>query len=180
LSASLLIDDDSSFDDTVTPDAPLLKYGRNGVPELRHVSAAIRRRCLSLVYDASRSFSYLRTNAFCTGRAKKEVKAPWMCVSVVVLCVLFASGSLTAFNSQLLHLNNILLGQETETFRLLPSAGLAVVSFSLVFADRTLDLVVKSVRERLWWCAHIQYLVKGLRSPAANGISKSLSAQLQV
>ena len=37
--ASLLsvVEDDSAFDETVTPDAPVLKYGRNGVPELRQV-----------------------------------------------------------------------------------------------------------------------------------------------
>ena len=31
------MEDDSAFDETVTPDAPVLKYGRNGVPELRQV-----------------------------------------------------------------------------------------------------------------------------------------------
>jgi hypothetical protein len=31
------MEDDSLFDETVTPDAPVLKYGRNGVPELRQV-----------------------------------------------------------------------------------------------------------------------------------------------
>jgi hypothetical protein len=30
-------EDDSAFDETKTPDAPVLKYGRNGVPELRQV-----------------------------------------------------------------------------------------------------------------------------------------------
>ena len=32
-----VVEDDSAFDETVTPDAPVLKYGRNGVPELRQV-----------------------------------------------------------------------------------------------------------------------------------------------
>ena len=36
-----LAEDDSAFDETVTPDAPMLKYGRNGVPELRQVGAAL-------------------------------------------------------------------------------------------------------------------------------------------
>jgi hypothetical protein len=31
------MEDDYAFDETVTPDAPVLKYGRNGVPELRQV-----------------------------------------------------------------------------------------------------------------------------------------------
>jgi hypothetical protein len=31
-------EDDSAFDETKTPDAPILKYGRNGVPELRQVT----------------------------------------------------------------------------------------------------------------------------------------------
>jgi hypothetical protein len=30
-------EDDSAFDETVTPDGPVLKYGRNGVPELKQV-----------------------------------------------------------------------------------------------------------------------------------------------
>jgi hypothetical protein len=33
-------EDDSAFDETKTPDAPVLKYGRNGVPELRQVCPA--------------------------------------------------------------------------------------------------------------------------------------------
>lgn len=33
-------EDDSAFDETKTPDAPVLKYGRNGVPELRQVCSA--------------------------------------------------------------------------------------------------------------------------------------------
>jgi hypothetical protein len=34
-------EDDSVFDAEVTPDAPVLKYGRNGVPELRQVMHSI-------------------------------------------------------------------------------------------------------------------------------------------
>jgi len=81
---------------------------------------------------------------------------------------------------QVFQLNDILLGQQTETFKLLPTAGLAVVSFSLLFDDRTLDVVVKSVRERLWWVAHILYLHKMLRPHATKSIAESLRTQVQV
>lgn len=84
------------------------------------------------------------------------------------------------FDFQLFQLKNILVGQQTETFKMLPSAGLSVVSFSLVLDDRTLDCVAKSVRERRWWCAHIQYLYKSLRPHGSKAIGDSLSKQLQV
>ena len=81
---------------------------------------------------------------------------------------------------QLSQLSNILLGQQTETFKLLPSTSLALVSFSLVLDDRTLDCVAKSVRERLWWCAHIQHAHKALRPHGAKSIAESLRKQQQV
>jgi hypothetical protein len=84
------------------------------------------------------------------------------------------------FGFQLFQLKNILLGQQTETFKLLPSAGLVVVSFSLVFDDRTVDCVAKSVKERRWWCAHIQYLHKLLRPHGAKAVADSVTKQLQV
>ena len=95
------------------------------------------------------------------------------------MAFLFTAG-ISASRLQVFQLNDILLGQRTETFKLLPTAGLAVVSFSLMFDDRTLDVVVKSVRERLWWVAHIQYLHKQLRPHAAKTITESLRTQLQV
>ena len=91
-------------------------------------------------------------------------------------CFLF----LTAFGCQLFQLKDILLGQQTETFKLLHSAGLAVVSFSLVLDDRTLDCVAKSVRERRWWCAHIQFVHKMLRPQGSRAVAESVRKQLQV
>ena len=91
-------------------------------------------------------------------------------------CFLF----LTAFGCQLFQLKDILLGQQTETFKLLPCAGLAVVSFSLVLDDRTLDCVAKSVRERRWWCAHIQFVHKMLRPQGSRAVAESVRKQLQV
>jgi hypothetical protein len=84
------------------------------------------------------------------------------------------------FDCQLLQLKDVLLGQHTETFKLLPSAGLAVVSFSLILDHRTLDCVAKSVRERRWWCAHILHVYKLLLPQAATAIAESLGRQLQV
>ncbi len=45
-------EDDSAFDETMTPDGPVLKYGRNGVPELKQVmrllsSMHLRRDCFA-------------------------------------------------------------------------------------------------------------------------------------
>jgi hypothetical protein len=91
---------------------------------------------------------------------------------------LFSFGLTFVF--QLFQLSDILLGQQTETFKLLPSTSLALVSFSLVVDDRTLDCVAKSVKEQRWWCAHIQYVHKALRPHGAKSISESLRKQQQV
>jgi hypothetical protein len=100
-----------------------------------------------------------------------------MCVEVLTLLFVMRVSTVADFYFQLFQLKDILLGQQTETFQLLPCASLAVVSFSLVFDDRTLDCVAKSVRERRWWCAHIQRVHKTLRPHGAKAIADSLRKQ---
>jgi hypothetical protein len=50
----------------------------------------------------------------------------------------------------------------------------------LVLDDRTLDCVAKSVRERRWWCAHIQFVHKMLRPQGSRAVAESVRKQLQV
>ncbi len=173
--SALDVEDDSAFDETKTPDAPILKYGRNGVPELRQVRHGIDLEDIAILTILQLILS--DDKRFLSWKGKKGGQGS---VDVRSSLSQFIFFTLSLFFHQMFQLKDILLGQQTETFKLLPSAGLAVVSFSLVLDDRTLDCVAKSVRERRWWCAHILHVHKMLRPQGARAIAESLGRQLQV
>lgn len=114
----------------------LLKYGRNGVPELR-------------------SFSISPDNQFLKWVGKR--------------------GAEDSVN--LAGLTDIWLGQQSDVFKMLPSNGLAIVSFSLVCPERTLDLVARSVEERKRWISEIQAAHAAVAPAAAATIAQSLARQ---
>jgi hypothetical protein len=79
-------DDDLAFDETKTPDAPILKYGRNGVPELRQVI-----RCAALESRAVLTFLQLTLsddNRFLMWKGRKGGRCN-VDVSCLTLCIVF-------------------------------------------------------------------------------------------
>ena len=79
-------DDDLAFDETKTPDAPILKYGRNGVPELRQVI-----HCAALESRAVLTFLQLTLsddNRFLMWKGRKGGQCN-VDVSCLTLCIVF-------------------------------------------------------------------------------------------
>ncbi len=81
--ASPDLEDDAAFDETVTPDGPVLKYGRNGVPELRQViCCVVFAACCRVTFCSSRC---PRIGGSCVGRAGKDSTAVSMYVKVLMI-----------------------------------------------------------------------------------------------